>query len=352
MNNQLSHIFDESVCLTKRQLKDYVSGLMSREECHAIELHLNSCPLCSMAVEGLSEHPQETVATLAGINTNFLQEHFSQSLPQVHLNSIAHAAAPAASLPSVKNKKHNVQPLWRNASIAAVVVVCCGLAWLWESDRNKKNNIIAQRAGISSAAAVNEPEPEVVASEAPQQKEPKNHKNGSSQKPPLLIATTRAHSTDESEKAKAADKKAAAEEAKASKNVVAAENARNTKVEKAEPAVAKGLMSAAKERSTADSEPAPKMAAMAAAPKERVAVDALDVADAAYDKKYYNAALDQYKEAMKNPDAGRKYKATLGAARCYIALGQKNAAKELLEKILSDKHADKEPAQSMLKDLE
>jgi len=349
MNNQLNHIFDESVCLTKRQVKDYVSGNMSREECHAVELHLNSCPFCSVAIDGLSEHPEETVATLASINTNFLQEHISKSLPQVHLNSIAHAAAPAASLQPAKNKKHNVQPLWRNASIAAALVVCCGLVWFWESGK-KRNDMLAQKAGLSTAAA-HEPET-VVASGAPEEKKPEAHKNGSS-KPPLLIATARTHNTAEAEKAKATDKKEAADESERAEAVVAAENARSLKDEKAQPAIAKGMMSAAKERSLRDSEPAaPKMAAMAAAPKERLGVDALEVANAAYDKKYYNAALDQYKEAMKNPDAGRRYKAMLGAARCYIALDQKKAAKELLEKILRDKHADKEPAQSMLKDLE
>lgn len=351
MNNQLNHIFDESVCLTKRQVKDYVTGHMGREECHAVELHLNSCPLCSVAIEGLSEHPEETVATLTGINTNFLQEHISKSLPQVHLNSIAHAAAPAASLQPAKNKKHGVQPLWRNASIAAALLVCCGLVWFWESGK-KRNDLLAHKAGLSSAAAaVNEPETSAT-SEVPEEKKPREPKKGSS-KPPLLIATARTHNASETEKTQAVNKKEDTDEAERADAVVAAENARSLKEEQAQPTVAKGMMSAAKEHSVTDAKPAPqKMAAMAAAPKERIGVDALEVADAAYEKKYYNAALDQYKEAMKNPDAGRRYKATLGAARCYMALGQKKAAKELLEKILSDKHADKEPAQSMLKDLE
>lgn len=347
MNNQLKHIFDESVCLTKRQLKDYTSGQMSREECHAVELHLNSCPLCSMAVEGLSEHPQESVAVLTTLNNGFIQEHFRQSMPQVHLNSIAHAAAPAATMPHTKSKKH-AQPMWRNASIAAVLVIFCGLAWFWESGKNKKNDLLAQKAGMASPDATSTEQEKPVASTEATQQEPKGHKNGNSQKP-LLIATTRTHDTKETEKAKATEDTKEIDEA----TVIAAENERASR-QKAEPATESGAMSAAKDRNTSDdaAPKAAKMTTMAAAPKERIGVDALEVADAAYEKKYYNAALDQYKEAMKNPDAGRRYKATIGAARCYLALGQKKAAKELLEQILSDKHADREPAQSLLKETE
>ena len=50
--NMETKIFDESNCLSEKQIIDYCSKKTSDEKLHKIELHLIYCPLCSDAVDG------------------------------------------------------------------------------------------------------------------------------------------------------------------------------------------------------------------------------------------------------------------------------------------------------------
>ena len=99
MSEQLKHIFDSSACLSKRQLKDYVTGIMSREESYALEHHVNTCFFCSEALDGMLEH-SDALVTVDQLNTGFLKDHFSLTNPQIHLNSLA----PAAAVPAVQKR--------------------------------------------------------------------------------------------------------------------------------------------------------------------------------------------------------------------------------------------------------
>lgn len=128
---QLIHIFDNSTCLTKRQLKDYVGGTMTNEEAHAAEVHLNTCPMCSDAVEGLFEKQEGSLAAMTELNTDFLKDHFGLHNPQIHLNSIAAAHTHSGYYHATHKKKAKVQPLWRTAAIAATLLLMVGAFWYY-----------------------------------------------------------------------------------------------------------------------------------------------------------------------------------------------------------------------------
>lgn len=130
-NESLKHIFDESTCLTRRQMKDYVTGSMTNEEAHAVEVHLSSCPMCNDAVDGMFAVEEGNALTvMSELNTDFLKDHFGLSNPQIHLNSLAPAADAAhAHSYHTRRKKKRVVPLWRNVSIAAALLLFIGIGW-------------------------------------------------------------------------------------------------------------------------------------------------------------------------------------------------------------------------------
>src|SRR5690606_5602807 len=129
MSEQLKHIFDNSACLSKRQLKDYVNTTMSREEQYAVEHHITTCFFCSEALEGMNRKDEALVA-VDELNTNFLKDHFSLINPQIHLNSIA----PTVQAQPIQRqrKKTTMQPLLRPSALAAAALL--GFAVLWYLD--------------------------------------------------------------------------------------------------------------------------------------------------------------------------------------------------------------------------
>lgn len=155
MKEELKHIFDESVCLSSRQLKDYVAGHMSTEECHAIEHHLNSCPLCSAAIDGMLLQPEKALETVNQFNTDFLREHLGlkNPQPQVTNNNHSASAAPAAdeqearpATPTIPLPRFNVRQLTRPVSIAAALVLIFVLVWYLRPDpKGAKSTAIAQK---------------------------------------------------------------------------------------------------------------------------------------------------------------------------------------------------------------
>ena len=75
MNHKLIHIFDNSACLTRKQLRDYISCKMIDEEAHATEVHLISCKLCSEAVEGYTKN-NSVLEAMMELDSDFLEPHF------------------------------------------------------------------------------------------------------------------------------------------------------------------------------------------------------------------------------------------------------------------------------------
>lgn len=147
MKEQLEHILDQSVCLTRRQLKDYLSGGMLPIEAHAVEHHLASCPLCSMAMEGFEEHSDEALQAIASLNSGFLKEHFDNIAPQIHLNSMV---APTVAATAARARKGFSMPfpVKRVAGIAAVLLVALGIYWYVGSRQQTVHSIIAMKDAV------------------------------------------------------------------------------------------------------------------------------------------------------------------------------------------------------------
>jgi hypothetical protein len=119
MKQKIAHILDSSVCITKRQLKEYVAGTMTIEECHAVEHHVNGCAFCSDAIDGAFMHtPEEMLAVASNFNGNFLKAHFSLNNPDIHLNSMG----PSTGKKSRKVTGH-LKPFWLKTSLAAALVI-------------------------------------------------------------------------------------------------------------------------------------------------------------------------------------------------------------------------------------
>ena len=74
-------IVTPSQCLTKHQLLGYIHQTLERDEVYAIESHLNDCPFCNDALEGLMEaNPALTEQHLTELENDFLQKLHAQKI--------------------------------------------------------------------------------------------------------------------------------------------------------------------------------------------------------------------------------------------------------------------------------
>lgn len=55
MKKGASSIFEESGCLSEKQLMDYLQGRLNEEEIHSLEAHISGCNFCNEALEGLMQ---------------------------------------------------------------------------------------------------------------------------------------------------------------------------------------------------------------------------------------------------------------------------------------------------------
>lgn len=130
MTHELSHMFDHSTCLSRRQMRDYLSNAMGKEECHAVEHHLNNCILCSEALEGLQAHGDDAIEVLDRLNTTFISDYIGQSHPHIHLNAIA---SPART----HHRKPRKKPVFAMmvASFATVFIIVAIYFGLYKSGK-------------------------------------------------------------------------------------------------------------------------------------------------------------------------------------------------------------------------
>jgi len=454
MNDQLVHIFDDSTCLTKRQLKDYVTGIMGDEECHAAEVHLNSCPFCSDAVDGMMMHKDEAAQLLADLNPDFLKEHFAQNMPQVHLNSIA---VPVDQHMTGKKKKNNTRPLWRTASVAAAVLFCMGLVWYYGYQKEAfRNDKIAQDLPANKNAVSAEPDKEMIVSTTPETPVASRTQDVAATKTATdepLTVTAAPEKKEDADKPAAADVAATPEAKKPAAALVAGKltadsqytlrtssqnyGYSNVQSSDARPYYGNALQnnrSLNQSFNTSDNyslsrqsqssgtpslvssnklakpftlpKPAAKEAEVQSAPaaaqndmattstgayqsksatnvnvsgarseEARYVVNGVETkrkkdlqadislkkakwkasdanGDDLYDKGDYKAALAAYNRDMSSDNKGRRHYATLGAARCYLNMGQKTKAKQLLQGLIDEGGAQSRAAKKMLRKID
>lgn len=364
MSLQLLHILDQSSCLTKRQMTDYARGIMTDEEAHALETHLNACPLCSAAIDGMLMHGAPALEAVGELSAGFIKEHFDRITPQIHLNSMAAVPMAEPSVASQKAKKITFPGWQRNLGIAASILLAFGLLWYWQYGRDDAlssapiaaNMDAATPASPAGSAAAPAGEDNSYAGEA----------TGSSLSRPALEA-------DKYKDAGPAESVTPGSTALSSQpgagNMPSADRA---EIRDAEPASA---------RSMAAPPPAPKPApAVAAAPQpdarpagragknaapttsaaakatdvdaEETITDHLEEGNARYEDKDYRAAVGEYKKDMASTDAARRQKATVMAARSYANMGQKAKAIQLLQGIVAEGGPEKRTARRLLRQLQ
>jgi hypothetical protein len=373
-NEQLKHIFDNSTCLTKKQLKSYVSGGMTNEEAYAVEVHLNSCPLCSDAVDGMFAQQESNLVTTNDINGDFLKDHFGNINPQIHLNSITSTHSKQIDLQKKKEKVHH---LWRTASVAAGLLLLAGTLWYYrflqvetgmqqiaqelplppqtELKAAEQQQPIAMNRVVTEdalmAKPVNEPQPVQRA------------ETGKDDMAEAVIAKQPAVPVDP-KKQKEAPEDAVVDGYKAplikederkvlSKEEIEKKPARITQSIAAAPATS-GQTSFGNSYNADITNVTEKSAEKKAVRESVQAIDKIEQANKLYQTRQYNDALNIYLKEINGPasDNNRKNEARLGAARCYIATGNKEKAKALLMIVFADGGKRKREAKRLLKEIE
>lgn len=193
MNKALVHIFDRSACLTRRQIREYVENNMTNEECHAVEMHLNSCPLCSDAVDGV--HRQKgsgSIAAMESLDMGFLKERFAVSHPEVHLNSLAPAQTVTYVAPKRRRGKLKARPFRHTSAVALLLVLVIGILW-YKENKSGVNHAVATTVAEEPAQGIIANEsptpPQLEESQADRKADEVQAMPDNSQRPPTLVTT-------------------------------------------------------------------------------------------------------------------------------------------------------------------
>ena len=155
IKEDVKHLFDRSACLTKRQFEAYLSGNMITEEVYGIEHHINGCPLCSMAMDGMQLR-KDALVVANQLNTDFLTNHLAATPQQSASNA-------ASYVKSLKPKEISTKPLITGVKVLVAIGACAGILWFVQSVGKNSGN----------ATKTEEPQQEEVVNVAtpPQQEE-------------------------------------------------------------------------------------------------------------------------------------------------------------------------------------
>ena len=404
MKEQLIHILDQSVCLSRKQMKEYISGTMQHEEMHAAEVHLSACPLCSMAMEGFDAHSEASLEAIASLNSGFLKEHFDNIAPQIHLNSMA----PAAALPAGR-RSAAIQPFWRTASIAAGILALFGGLWYVEFGRNNLQHApaVATHQPMPSPVPQNDaPGPDPAAAEGVMSATAPEVESKVSAPPPDAsstraktvdaVATVKESAPPAAPQFKPAPVKATPAKAPtpAPESVASISGASARSIEiKAARAYTPPVLEPVGKTVAPDVSAAPATAqeklvvrelsdvatynAAPAASRNTTGINLsgarssgtkyvvdgvqaakkqershIELGNDAFERGKYSAALIHYKKQMTSGTPAERSQAKLRAARCYAALGKKAKAEELLDTVMQEgSGAERREARRVLRGL-
>ena len=378
-NERILHILDQSTCLTRRQMKDYLAGNMLPEEVHAAEMHISSCPLCSMALDGFEAHSEEALEAIASLNSGFLKDHFDAITPKIHLNSLA----PAATFDSRTRKKKKSISLLQVTGIAAALLVGFGTLWFMDH-RNHANetNAIAVKTEASKTPTTDVVPPvhtereemmhkattdksatgnAIVAEKPIAKKDPEPTSDLEAQPvigsaaPPAAAASEQNIAAAPVMKAVPRMKEKAADE-RAAKDTTFNTRAFNTS-SRNEYAASDGYSRT--ESKDAYKPTGLKMSAAAAPGKSDDAKamsaneDHLQKGDDLLSQNKYGAALTHYNKELNSADRGHHAQAAIGAAQCYAKLGNKRKAISLLQEVIDQESGQqRRRAKRLLRELE
>lgn len=340
MSQVLHQIWERSSCLTKAQLMSYAQGRLIEEEVYAVETHLNSCPLCSAAIDGVLHHGLAAVEAIAEMDGSFLKKHFEDTRPRIHLNSVA----PAVSHHSRKKRETPIQfPIRAVAGLTATGLAVLGIFWLL-------NRITftppEQPATITPAAATMEKEPPVILQqhEKPQtQPAAATGEELPEQAAMVLPVATSPVATPAAEPEKTAavqPEMPVQPTAQEEKNAVPPGNTPETSP--IVPAVPDTEKNAAPKKEPKAEEPAPAKQNPEAVPLSGSSVS---------EQQQFRYTIESYKKDLNNPDIEKRNLARLVSAEAYQGLGQRVKAIELLEQIMSEGGPHKGEARRALRKL-
>lgn len=379
-NEQMKRIFDQSDCLTSRQLKGYVSGSLVHEEAHAVEAHIMGCPFCKDAVEGIKEHRiDRSIDTMEAITPDFLEGHSGFTNEEVPAAIASSPTIKVAKKINVDRKRFNSPQLLRTISIAATVLIAAGVFWFIQSNSgnddvttaqnvttenvepvtdqvaiqdknttmykafddtvtNSKDQAVAEVAldtieqpktlqTVEELAQADASADDVKYKETNKEGETKkpgaNKKKDTIEKMPSTVAMT---SGGSAKKAPAVDTRGRMGNSYTSTSV------QQDDVNLIPPATTQVAPTVAKDK--AKPEPAKQL-----------------TADELYDQKKYSQALAKYTKQMKTADGKDREDAKLGMAKCYIAMGDKKQAESILRGMLYQNSKRKRQAKRLLKDM-
>lgn len=371
MNKALIHIFDSSACLTRRQMKDYVNGVMTNEEVHAAEVHLNSCMFCSEAIDGLYEDKEHSaVGAMMALDNEFLKEKLSLSHPEVHLNSLAPAQSASYAAPR-RRGRYKTKPLKHTSAIAAMLLLGFGLWWymgrnsgyssiaptvqenttagngnnnagtVYGSDNTLKPEKAAVLALASDPTEVKQEEKTVAATAISS-----DNKNAIKQQAVPLnvkpIAEIKDKKTEEKQAIKTAAKLVDGPSSLPS-------SAGNTKTfDILTGATGAGADAARKSdlrNSFTDNRSENKIETAT------TAGGAIEQGHTYYSQGKYSSALSSFRKEMSNADKKKRHEATIMAARCYLSMGNKTEAQQLLQQLVDEGGPQKRAAKKLLKEM-
>jgi FimV-like protein len=357
MKERLLHILDNTACLNRRQMKDYLAGTMLPEEVHAAEAHIASCPLCNMALEGFEAHREEALPAIDALNSSFLKKHLDAITPQIHLNSLS-----PATVVSRPKKKAKTVPLMRLVSVAALVLLAIGAFWYFKyGNERRASSIIAQNEAAGPAAA---PETITIADSTMSQPTTASRSNTPSlDKPaPIVQEAPKAEAKQTSAGNKIASQQAipdmendnrpsgtAAADAAAPPAATVVAAPKKAPAPAAKPILAKEDRDQEKSTERVTDE---KRARRESGPEDEDNTDALSAGNEHFESGRYSAALRNYRTAMANASGSSRSQAAVMAARCYLNLGQKGRAISLLEDVAANGSGpQKRQARRLLRDL-
>lgn len=392
---QLKHIFEQSSCLTKKQLKEYVSGSMSPEEAHAVEQHLHSCPMCSDAVDGLMAQQGKGVEVMNTINADFLTKHLGTANPQAPRN----INMPPTNTANTTDKRRKPAPAmikakpvksyfaFRTMSVAATILFAIVGIWYYRltNDVLQESQPVAQElpkpAPIEQPAAAQyaEDTQEAIAAAADMVNNgitevgtgaSITQSPATKDKGVVAMAAPTREKEKEGLLKRLGNKIEAAAAKKTTQQLLGAikndnpdkyaTSAKNQFVEeqrmkpKEERADIVDMQAGNASRATGNSyQPAEDVKAVTISEKEAAEpVSKIDKADQLLKSGKASDALNLYTQEMRGASSrGKRQEAAIGAARCYVALGNRYKAKDILLSIVDEGGPRKREAKRMLKEL-
>lgn len=352
MRTPLSHIFEVSTCPSKKQLQEYLSGVMLREEQYAFEHHINSCLLCSEALESFMDNTSTALSSLNSSNNEFLKDHLELHPPQIYLNSVT-ATATASNEGKAHKTTSSRRGFLKTTSIAAALFILFGIGWYFHVQTQAPNThslaaVSSKTTAQKEHSSANENAAPPTASTQPQQVLEKKKRTAASlplaTSPVPAVQKTPLASTDEPKVVKntpdAATKMTAQEES-------ATDQTAQPKLLRAKTGVANNATS---NKLSETSEEAENFTPTDALKKNNEA--AMEQAQYYFDKGNYHRALAIYSKQISNSEKNSSQQAQFMAAKCHLELGHKEEAIQLLTQLVEKEHGVfKRKAKRLLREI-